>query len=169
MQVADNMTQDRKTRISAEVVGLAAVVLSLVLVALELRQNTIALEGQAVLDLNQSVSVMLDLNVDHPEIGEVNLRLWNEPNAVQDLSGEEFVALVVFANKVMSAMEAAWFMNDLGLIDDEQLSTYKHGFCEAMNSKTHKVRIDNNRKGYRKQFLDEFVAYCENRPEGISW
>lgn len=163
------MTQYDKPRINAEVIGLAAVVLSLILVALELRQNTIALEGQAVLDLNSATSELLDLYLEYPEIGSVNLRMLSEPEAAQDLSAEEIMALAVYANKVTSVMEAAWVFNDLGLIDDEQLETYKHGFCAMMNSKGHKARIDNNHKAFRRQFLDDFVTYCENRPEGINW
>jgi hypothetical protein len=49
------------SRVNVEAIGLAAVVLALILVALELRQNMIALEGQAVLDLNAATSDLLDL------------------------------------------------------------------------------------------------------------
>jgi hypothetical protein len=163
------MTQNSKSRINVEAIGLAAVVLSLILVALELRQNTIALEGQAVLDLNAAMSDLLDLFVEYPEIEAVHVRMLTEPDAAQDLSAEELIALAVYVNKVTSAMEAAWVFHDLGLIDDEQLATYKHGFCKLMNSRGHKDRIDNNHQAFRKQFLADFVTYCENRTEGINW
>ena len=143
------MTQNDKPWLNAEVIGLAAVVLSLILVALKLRQNTIALEGQAVLDLNAATSDLLNLYVEYPEIGAVHLRMLAEPEAAQDLSAEEIMALAVYANKVTSVMEAAWVFNDLGLIDDEQLTIYKHGFCAMMNSKGQKARIDNNHKSFR--------------------
>ena len=163
------MTQKSKSRVNVEAIGLAAVVLSLILVALELRQNTIALEGQAVLDLNTATSDLLNLYLDYPEIGAVTLRMLTKPESAQDLTAEEVLALTVYANKVTAAMEAAWVFHDLGLIDDEQLATYKHGFCTMMNSKGYKERIDYNQKAFRKQFLADFVAYCENRPEGMNW
>jgi hypothetical protein len=163
------MSEEKRFQVNAEIIGLSAVVLSLILVAMELRQNTIALEAQAVLELNESAARALDLWLEYPDFRETEQAVRASPGEIEDLTFDERVSLLVFVNRFTQTMESAWVYYERGLIDDEQLSTYKFAFCDAMNTRTHKSLLDNLEGAYRKQFVDEFFAYCLSRPEGMNW
>ena len=115
------MTDRSRSLINAELIGIAAVVLSLILVAMELRQNTIALEGQAVLDLNAAMAAQLDSYFEYPELREIFVKTRSGPEV--DLTVDEQLLLNLQVNQLTASMEAAWVFHRFGLIDDEQLGT----------------------------------------------
>ena len=162
------MSQKPKSSINAEVIGLGAVVLSLILVAMELRQNTIALEGQAVLDLNALTIDLADTAMQYPELRDIEIKFRTDPN-YKDYTIDQFMMFANHVLKIASTFEATWVFHEKGLIDDEQLETYMVVFCVSTNSKAHKRILDDNKGMLRKQYLEDFFSYCQNRPEGINW
>jgi hypothetical protein len=169
--VANNKHVNQKTkwwRLNAEIIGLSAVVLSLILVAMELRQNTIALEGQAVLDLNAMVVAQADTVIQQPEIREIEQQFRTNPNR-EDYTADQLTVFTHYVLKIAGIYETTWVFHQKGLVDDEQFETYQFAFCESLNGKAHKQVLDSNRRFFRASYLEDFFAYCRSRPEGMNW
>ena len=119
-------------RENLEWIGGVAIVVSLLLVAYEIRQNTNAIAAQAVFDLNASGNGLLMVTAIDPEmsrlvgLGSANLDALNsdERSRYRDY---------VWAN--LNMYESAWIHYQRGIVNDEEIESWRIDFCDyiAMN------------------------------------
>ena len=72
------------------------------------------------------------------------------------------VIMVTHDNRVLDVAEAAWIFHERGLIDEEQVSTYKFATCYSIGNPTLRAIVEYGRESWRAEFYDEFVVSCDN-------
>jgi hypothetical protein len=99
-----------------EAVGLLVVVASLLILILEIRQNTNALYAQSRHAIMEASQLELILQFDNPDIA---LSIIKEDSLTQ----EEQIRLDAFLTSTLRAREFAWLQYRDGVIDDDQFAT----------------------------------------------
>ena len=115
----------------AEMVGIAAIVASLVLVAYELRQNSAVATAQAVFDLNMSVDSAYRVRAQDPVLDELIDRGHSDPNT---LSQRELSQFFAWLRADMNLMEAAWFNFDSQIISEQNFDGYIAAACSRIST-----------------------------------
>ena len=115
----------------AEMVGIAAIVASLVLVAYELRQNSAVATAQAVFDLNMSVDSAYRARAQDPVLDELIDRGHSDPSA---LSQRELSQFFAWLRADMNLMEAAWFNFYSQIISERNFDGYIAAACSRIST-----------------------------------
>ena len=110
----------------AELIGVVAVVLSLMFVGYEIRQNTNISAAQAVFDLNEAGRQNLLMRVSNPEVAALVSAAENEPESMTELQRNQFRSWVF---SFMNLYESAWNHHRRGVISDEDLESGKVDYC----------------------------------------
>ncbi len=115
----------------AEIVGIAAIVASLVLVAYELRQNSAVAAAQAVFDLNTAVDSAYRTRAQDPVLDELVDNGHSEPDALSERELSQFFA---WLRADMNLIEAAWFHYNNGLISQGNFDGYITATCSRVDT-----------------------------------
>jgi hypothetical protein len=140
-----------------ELIGVVAVVLSLMFVGYEIRQNTNISAAQAVFDLNEAGRQNLLLRVSDPEVTALVLAAENDPESMTELKQDQFRSWVF---SFLNLYESAWNHHQRGVIGDEDLEGFKIDYCI-------KVAIDAYRnematiRAHSSEFRDELSRWCD--------
>ena len=114
-------------RPNLEWIGGVAIVVSLLLVAFEIRQNTNAIAAQAVFDLNASANGILMVTATDPEmsrlvdLGTANLDALNNDERARYRD-------YVWAN--LNLYESVWIHYQRGIVNDEEIESWRFDFCD---------------------------------------
>jgi len=111
-----------------ESVGIAVVVLSLIFVGLELRQNTAALSAQALADLNLAANTDFHLTADNESLAELNVRGRNGIDGMTEVELERYAASWYAA---FNTYEAAFLFYQKGIISEDDYETWRRGACDS--------------------------------------
>ena len=113
----------------AEIVGAFGIVLSLVFVGIQIKDNSDILAAQAVFDLRESNSLMVrDLITDH-EFSDVILRGHNDYELLTD---HEKIRYAVWVNEVLTHRMTAWKYAEKGLLDAEEIESWQNHTCQFL-------------------------------------
>jgi hypothetical protein len=145
-----------KRRDLFEAVGLLAVVASLVVLILEVRQNTNALFAQSRQSIMASSMQELILQFDNPNIALSIIK--TEP-----LTMEEQIQLDAFLTSSLRAREFAWLQHKDAAIDDGQFETELEVIGVIFDSS--RIRRWWNSLG-RHYFSSQFVEFIDAELEG---
>jgi len=110
--------KDTQMKTIVEVLGIAAVVISLIFVAFEIRQNTNALRAasiQSIADMSLEATLALSQSAD---LREAYLAM-GDP----DISDDQSVALDAWLNGLMRIQEMRYIQSEIGTIQREDLGT----------------------------------------------
>lgn len=110
--------KDNQMKNIVEVIGIIAVVISLIFVALEIRQNTYALRAasiQSIADMSLEATMGLSMSAD---LREAYLAM-GDP----DISDDQAVALDAWLNGLMRIQEMRYIQSEIGAIQREDLGT----------------------------------------------
>jgi hypothetical protein len=110
----------------AELVGLFAVVLSLLLVAYELKQSTAVATAQAVFDTNTVHDQSYRARAQDPELDALIEKGHVEPDTLSERERSQFYAWI---RADMNVIEAAWFYHDRGIIPQEDIDGFRDANC----------------------------------------
>ena len=97
----------------AEPVGIVAIVLSLLVVAYELRQSTALATSQAVFDINTATDEGYRDRTKNPELDELIERGHEKPASLSDRERSQFYK---WMRAEMNVLEATWIYQDRGII-----------------------------------------------------
>lgn len=113
---------NRSIRDYAEIAGFVAVVVSLALVAFEIRQNTLAIQTTA---LQQHYEQHISLILARLENSELRTAISNGQNGLEGLSSTEFDMYGPYAANMMRSHFIAFELMRTGLLPESQWRTYQ--------------------------------------------
>ncbi len=140
-----------------EFIGVIAVVLSLLFVAYEVRQNTNTAAAQAVFELNEAGRQTQFMQVSDPEIANLVLLGQSNPQAMSELQRFQYRKWVF---SFLNLYESVWTYHQRGIISDQELEGWKADYCQ-------KVSIDSfNREfmaitGTSSAFRNDAASWCD--------
>lgn len=112
-----------------EIAGFLAVVLSLVFVGMELRQNTAALSAQALLDLNLAVNEEFQAVSGDETFARIMLK---SADGLDELTPVEIERLKFGWLESFNTLEAAYLFYRKGIISRSDYSTYRRAACSSI-------------------------------------
>ena len=115
----------------AEFVGIAAIVLSLVMVSYELRQSTAVSTAHAIFDVNTIFDESYRARAQNPVLDELIEKGHSNP---EDLSERERSQFRAWLRADMNVAEATWFYQDRGIIPEEGFDGFMEAVCSQMGS-----------------------------------
>ena len=113
----------------AEPVGIVAIVLSLLVVAYELRQSTALATSQAVFDINTATDEGYRDRTKNPELDELIERGHEKPASLSDRERSQFYK---WMRAEMNVLEATWIYQDRGIIPQKDFDGYKNAICSRV-------------------------------------
>ena len=116
---------------TAEFVGIAAIVLSLVMVSYELRQSTAVATATAIFDVNTIFDESYRTRAQNRELDELIEKGHSNP---EDLSERERSQFRAWLRADMNVAEATWFYQDRGIIPEEGFEGFMESVCSHVGS-----------------------------------
>lgn len=156
------MMQDRAEhwRFIAEMVGIAAVVASLIAVVIELRQTQSAIvastyQSRAIdaIDLN---NVLMESQVITPILQKIG----HDPSKIDTLTDEEKFRLRVFYTSVRIDADNEYYQYQQGFLDDEYFEYALRPRIARRAKEWRALGIEERRPSFR-EFVDEQLANAE--------
>ena len=132
--------------------GSATVVASLLLVAWEIRQNTVALTAQALQDLNAMANEILLTAAENDQLAQV---LENGNQDISSLTGAEYQQYWGYNYAVMNSLDAAYGFYQKGILSEEDYSGWRTYTCQYLRGQS--VQQIWNRD--KATFGDDFAIY----------
>ena len=133
-----------------EIVGLVAVVLSLLILAYEIRQNTDTAAAQAVFELNDAARETLFQQATNPNLAALIKKAESDWESLSER--ERFMYnRWVFAD--LNLFESAWKYHRRGVISDEEMEGWIISFCGYVSRESYKrafESIDVFSSGFRQ-------------------
>lgn len=146
-------SEPSKTKSAVEMVGLVAVVLGLVFVGIEVRQNTAAIHAETLQGLNDSSQEFLLLLASEPELVRIQLKASTDPDSLNATESFQF-SLLERARWLRS--QNAYFQHQRGTLGDADWQTYARLLCGRQQShwQEHKYVLAD-------EFANFVVSTCE--------
>lgn len=139
---------------TVEFIGAIAVVVSLLFVGWEIRQNTNSLSAQALLDLNEMANENYRSISSDGELASI-VRRGNSD--LGSLSPDEYDRYYGYTYAVINSMEAAHMHFLKGLFSEGDYTGWKRSTCPYLESPSVKQIL----KTSRDTFTDSFQSYIE--------
>ena len=113
----------------AEIVGAVGVILSLVFVGIQVKDNSDILAAQAVFDLRESNSLMVRDLISNPELSEVIFRGHLD---YESLTDAEIPRYDLWVGEVLTRRMTAWKYAEEGLLEAEEIRTWQASTCTIL-------------------------------------
>ena len=140
-----------------EISSALAVVLGLVFVGLELRQNTATIGAQAIFELNASSNEAFREVSQDPELADLLSRGYADPQA---LSSNERDRFNYWLRAVFNANEAAYLYYKKGLIEEGDFAGWRGALCSLLERKGARQFWTGNVGNYADGFVEDVNAWC---------
>ncbi len=137
----------------AELIGAAAVVITLIYLTAQLRQNTRALKSVAIDNINASMVANVETIITEPGILELTLKA----DSGQELSDEEQARYHYMLVMLVRRFEGFYFQRMLGFVDPEMTVGYEHSILSI---------IGRNKAWWHRSkpiLSPEFIKYVEEK------
>ena len=144
-------------RVIFEIAGAVAVLLGLVFVGLELRQNTAAMTAQAVFELNNSANESHRLLAQDESLEQLVNSGYEDPTLLSETERRRFVR---WMRVRFNALEAAWMYRDKGLLDESEWAGYRGGLCRTLSREGARWFWDAEIGSYAEGFVEDAEAWC---------
>ena len=115
----------------AEVIGIAALVISLVFVGVEIRQNTEVAAAQAVLELNLGFNEQLLAVADNEELSQIIAKGNADTN---ELGSDEFNRYQAYTNALFNIQESALTFRRNGIVDEDEIASFVKTLCAMVST-----------------------------------
>ena len=112
-----------------ELIGIVAVIVSLLILGYEIRQNTDTSAAQAIFELNESARQTLFQEATDPNLAALIAKAENDFGSLSE-SESYMYGRWVFA--YLNLYESAWRYHRRGVIDDAEMEGWKTSFCGYM-------------------------------------
>jgi hypothetical protein len=150
-----------KLRSVVELAGAAGVILGLVFVGLELRQNTAVSSAQAVLDLNgigSEIHLALAQDADLERLVHAG---YEDPNSLTEDERRRFVR---WLRVRINAYEVAWMYQREGLLTRAEAAGYRSATCEILGREGARWFWEAELGNYAQGFVEDVNAWCSGTP-----
>jgi hypothetical protein len=148
-----------------EIVGLIAIVLSLVFLGYELKRSNDIAEAEAVAEIYTMQNEMGIVMAESPDLA----RVFNQAQTdVESLNGEDLWTFYVILEYLVNVNEAAWKYFDKGIIDRKEADYYTRGLCRMIGLHPSIGEAwRSNRENRMPGFYDYVTEVCElDVPDG---
>ena len=149
------MTLDQIVAISQAVAALG-VILSLAFLAVQLRQNTMAVRSSSIQNLVQSLSDTAQVNVDNEYLVPIMIKASTDPHG---LTEEERARLHFWFIMSIRRFEGVYFQRKLGLVDSAIIDGFERSHLSIIASKSGRAWWAQG----KKIFNSGFVEYIDSR------
>lgn len=147
------MTLDQVVAIS-QAVAAVGVILSIVFLAIQLRQNTKAVRSSSIQHLVQSLSDTAQANIDSEYLVPIMLKANTRPD---DLTEEERARLHFWFVMAFRRFEGVYFQRRLGLVDSAIIDGFERSHVSILASKSGRAWWADG----KKVFNSGFVSYID--------
>lgn len=150
-------TSERRKSKWAAYFGGATVVASLLLVAWEIRQNTVALTAQSLQDLNAMANEILLTAAESAQLSEV---LVKGDEDLSSLTGAERSQYWAYNYGVINAMDAAFGFYQKGILDEADYSGWRTYTCNYLSGSSVRTIWDEDKATFGTEFSTYVQAEC---------
>ena len=141
----------------AEIVGIGAIVLSLLMVSYELKQSTALATAQAVFDVNTVLDEAYRSRAQYPELDELIERGHSKPDTLSERERSQFHA---WLRADMNATEAVWFYQDRGIIPLQDFDGYKEAVCSRVKTPGGRTFWKSEAQFFANEFRQSIDEWC---------
>ena len=113
----------------AEIVGAVGIVLSLVFVGIQIKDNSDILAAQSVFDLRESNSLMVRDLITNRDLLEVITRGHLD---YESLTDEEIPRYTLWVGEVLTRRMTAWKYAEEGLLEAEEIEAWQNHTCQFL-------------------------------------
>ncbi len=140
-----------------ELVGIVAVVVSLLILGFEIRQNTDTAAAQAVFELNESARQTLFLEATDPNLVSLIHKAEADFDALTERERFMYSRWVVALD---NSFESAWRYNRRGVISDAEMRGWKASFCGYLARASFR-EVFQSVEAFTPEFAEESAQWCE--------
>ena len=140
----------------SQLVAAAGVILSLIFLAIQLRQNTKAVRSASIQNLVQSLSDTAQANIDNPYVVPIMLKANAGPGHLTD---EERVRLHFWFVMAFRRFEGVYFQRKLGLVDFAIIDGFERSHLSMLASPSGQAWWS----GAKGIFNSGFVSYVDEQ------
>ena len=109
-----------------EILAAGAVVLSLLFVAIELRQNTEAAKAAALMDYYAAAAENYSMLANDPELARITVNVFFDPEKLSQADHQRFFAFKFAGDHSLQGAYRLWTM---GVLPDEEWESALRGYC----------------------------------------
>jgi hypothetical protein len=136
-----------------EGIGVIAIVASLILVAMELRQNTNVAQANALFQLSAALDDSYRRRAQDPELAQLIKDGHDDIDSLTELEREQFAS---WLRADINHLEAIWTYYDLGLMSDDNFGGFAASICSRVSTKGGR-RYWKNEAQYFNSGLGDYV------------
>ena len=140
-----------------ELVGIFAIIASLILVAFELQQSTAVSTAQAVFQVNTILDSSYRARAQDPVLAQLIKSGHANPESLTDLEHDQFSA---WLRADMNAGESAWFQYENGLIPEGDFDGFKAAICSRVTTAGGRRYWQDEEKYYASRFRENVEDWC---------
>jgi len=141
------------SRTIVEMTGLVAVVLGLLFVGIEVRQNTAAMQAATLQGLNDSSQEYLLLVASNPKLIEIQQRAVVEPDSLNDIEAQQYFLL---ERTRWLRSQNAFHQYQRGTLGEADWVTFEHVICR---------RDQSSWQSHKSAMATDFVTFVESTCE----
>lgn len=145
------------TKDKLEIAGIVAVIMSLLFLAYEIRQNTDTAAAQAMFELNEAARQTQFLEATDPNLVPLIIKAEQD---FDELTDEERYRFGRWVFAYLNLFESAWNHHHRGIISDADVEAWKTAYCNYMSRASFR-RVAEATPTLRSRFLQEANQWCE--------
>ena len=148
--------------VAAEIVGATAVVVSLVYLTVQLKQNTQAMKSATIDSLNKAMVSNIQMFIEDDDV----LELMMKANANEELSEKEEAKYYYLLLMLVRRFEGFYFQRTFGFVDPQMTAGYEHSMLSIIG------RNQTWWQQAKKVMSPDFIAFidktiAEDIPEAV--
>jgi hypothetical protein len=140
-----------------EMIGIVAVIFSLLILGYEIRQNTDTSAAQAVFELNESARQTLFREATDPNLVSLISKAEKDFEALSEHERYMY-GRWVFAH--VNLFESAWRYSRRGVISEAEMKGWKTAFCGYMDRASFR-RVVQSVEVFTPEFAEDSEQWCE--------
>ncbi len=140
-----------------ELIGIVAVIVSILILGYEIRQNTDTSAAQAVFELNESARQTLFQEATDPNLASLISKAEKDLEALSERERYMY-GRWVFAH--VNLFESAWRYNRHGVISDAEIEGWEKAFCGYM-ARTSFRQVVKSVEVFTPEFAEESAQWCD--------
>ena len=142
-----------------EFVGAIGVVLTLIYLAVQIRQNTKSVQSAAEFDVLNAWNALHNLRASDGELNEILTKGWRG----KELSFSERNRFNSLCYSQFNIYHAIYYQHESGVLRQELWEAFNEGLAAILEFETMKSWIDENRLGFGRSFLNYVDALIKER------
>ena len=142
----------------AEVVGIVVLILSLVFVGIEIRDNTAATRLQALLELNVAANEMSLAITDSGEMAAIQIKGHSNLEQLSDVDRTRYRSWVY---GILNVHENAFMFSSGGILDEASHAAWADSLCVLMSKHGVQVMWRSGELVFQEAFNDFIVSQCQ--------